>query len=209
VLPTAAVGGVVSTVHVKLAGAPVFVAASVAFTWKVCEPSATLVSETGEEQALQAPESSLHWKVALSEAENAKLGAVSFDDAAGVESKLVVGAVVSIVQAKLAGPPVLLALSVALTSKVCGPGARPVYAAGEVQDAYAAPSSEQVNVPGFVEVNEKLASVWFVGLLGCAVIEGAGSVVSTVHVNVDGAPVLPAGSVDSTAKVWEPSPRPV
>ena len=38
-----AVGATVSTVHVKLAAVPVLPAASVAFTWKVCEPSATPV----------------------------------------------------------------------------------------------------------------------------------------------------------------------
>jgi hypothetical protein len=38
-----AVGPAVAIVHVKLAAAPVLPAASVAFTWKVCEPSATLV----------------------------------------------------------------------------------------------------------------------------------------------------------------------
>jgi hypothetical protein len=35
-------GATESIVHVKLAGAPVFPAASVAFTWKVCEPSASV-----------------------------------------------------------------------------------------------------------------------------------------------------------------------
>src|SRR5207247_917705 len=57
-------GAVTSTVHVNEAGvASVLPTASVARTWKVCEPSATPKSVSGEVQLANAPESSLHWKV--------------------------------------------------------------------------------------------------------------------------------------------------
>jgi hypothetical protein len=74
-----------------------------------------------------------------------------------------------------------------------------------VQDAAAAASSLQLNVlPASVEVNEKFAVVWLVGLAGCAVIVVFGAVVSTVNVTVL-EPTLLAASVALTTTVWLPS----
>jgi hypothetical protein len=63
VVITGSAGGAVSTTHVTAAGAPVFPATSVAFTWNVCEPSAMLGYVFGDVHAEYVP-SSAHWKVA-------------------------------------------------------------------------------------------------------------------------------------------------
>jgi hypothetical protein len=74
-----------------------------------------------------------------------------------------------------------------------------------VQLAAAPPSSVQLNVlPASVEVNEKLALVLLVGLVGFAVIVVFGAVVSTVNVTV-AFPTLLAASVALTTTVCEPS----
>ena len=54
---------------------------------------------------------------------------------------------------------------------------------------------------------DTIAVVWFVMALGALMIVGepAGGVVSTVHVAVVAAPVLPAASTRRTQKVWLPS----
>jgi hypothetical protein len=67
----------------------------------------------------------------------------------------------------------------------------------------------QLNVLGdSVEVNEKLAVVWFVGLVGWAVIVVFGAAVSTVKLT-EPDPVLLAASVAVTTTLCVPSVRPV
>jgi hypothetical protein len=85
--------------------------------------------------------------------------------------------------------------------KVWLPEVRPLYVFGLVQLAAAPPSIVQLNVLGdSLDVNEKLAFVWLVGLAGCAVIVVFGAAVSTVQVKLAGdASVLPAVSV---ARTW-------
>ncbi len=59
-------------------------------------------------------------------------------------------------------------------------------------------------------VKARLAEVDVIVPLGPALMPGAaGAVVSTVHVRVVVAPVLPAASVARTSKLWAPSVRPV
>ena len=71
------------------------------------------------------------------------------------------------------------------------------------------PSSLQLNVEPVLElVNEKLAEVELVGLAGCDEMVTTGAVVSIVQVEL-ALPVLPAGSVAVTVKVWLPAARPV
>jgi hypothetical protein len=112
-----------------------------------------------------------------------KLALVEFVVAGGPALIEVSGGVVSTVQVKLAGVgSTLPAASVAVTWKVCDPGARPVYGCGLVHVALA-PSSEQLKVePGFVAVNEKLALVALVGFAGPPVIVVSGALVSITQV---------------------------
>src|SRR3989442_1300322 len=93
-----AVGAVVSIVHVYEAAAPVLPAPSVALTWKVCEPSATLVYAFGEEQLANAAPSSAQMKVAPASDEKLKLGAFELLGFVGEAVIEAVGATVSIVQ---------------------------------------------------------------------------------------------------------------
>jgi hypothetical protein len=96
---------------------------------------------------------------------------------------------------------VLPTASVAATVNVWLPAVRPLYAFGLVQLAAAPPSIVQLNVlPASVEVKEKVALVWLVGLAGCAVIDVFGAVVSTVKDTVD-EPTLLAASVALTTTV--------
>jgi hypothetical protein len=80
-----------------------------------------------------------------------------------------------------------------------------------VQLAKAAPSSAHVNDEGVsVLVNEKLADVEVLGLVGLATIAVSGAVVSTIHVTFAGlASVLPARSLAFTWNTCEPSARPL
>src|SRR5215217_3223526 len=116
------------------------------------------------------------------------------------------GAVASIVHVNDAGvASVLPAASVARTSKVCEPSARPLYDFGEEQVVQEPPSIRHANVdPLSLELKEKLAAPALVGSAGCAVIVVFGAAVSTVHVNEAGvASVLPAASVARASKVCE------
>ncbi len=77
-------GAAVSTVKLRVASeASVLPAASLALTEKVCEPSESPVSSFGDEQAAQAPASSLHSKLDPSSVEEkeklAELDAVTPD----------------------------------------------------------------------------------------------------------------------------------
>src|SRR5437660_11938681 len=70
------------------------------------------------------------------------------------------------------------------------------------------PSSLHWKVEPVLELEKlKLAVVWLVGFAGCELIVTVGAVVSIVHVAL-ALPVLPAGSVAVTVKVWEPAARP-
>ena len=105
-------------------------AASVALTEKVCDPLAKPPYFLGEEQALKAALSSLHWKVEFaSEEEKANVALFCFMVPEGPESMVVFGGVVScggggtstvkVLEAEVAST--LPAPSVALTSKVWEP----------------------------------------------------------------------------------------
>jgi hypothetical protein len=186
---------------------------SLACTLKVWLPPARPVYVWPLEHDVQAAPSSWQAKLAPVGSLELKLkpALVEFVVAAGPAVIEVSGGVVSIVQVKLAGiGSALPAASVAVTWKVCDPGARPVYACGLVQAAVT-PSSEQLKLePDSVEVKEKLAPVAFVGLLGLLVIVVSGALVSIVHVAEAGvASVLPAASVARTEKVWLVAPRPL
>jgi hypothetical protein len=90
-------GATVSTVHVNDAGvASVFPVASIAFTWKVWDPSASVVNETGLVQALNAAPSSAHWNVEPASLEaKEKLALADLLGFAGVVVIVVCGAVTS------------------------------------------------------------------------------------------------------------------
>ena len=163
--------------------------------------------------ALQAPPSSRHSKVeppwlALKE----KLAAAEPLGSLGCAVIVVSGATVSIVQVKLAGEAsVLPAVSVARTSKVCEPSARPGVAlrAGAGGPGAAVEAALEARA-ALVDAKEKSGSAEFAGSFGCAVIDVFGAAVSTVQVNVAGvASVLPAASVARTSNVCKASARPV
>src|SRR5436853_442110 len=80
-------GAVRSTTKVRVAGGgSVFVAASMARTAKVCAPSGSLASWSGELQLANGPLSSEHSKVAPASEENAKVASRTVAPAAGPES---------------------------------------------------------------------------------------------------------------------------
>ena len=122
------------TVHVRAAGeASTLEAASVARTSNVCEPFASAEYALGELHEPHAPLSRRHWNAEADSLEvNVKLAELTATVPEGPESIVVSGAVVSgagtsTVQARDAGDAsVLPAGSVARTSNVCGPFARPV-----------------------------------------------------------------------------------
>ena len=70
-------------------------------------------------------------------------------------------------------------------------------------------SSLQLKVePAWLDMKEKLAVVWFVGLAGEAVIVATGGVRSTVQAKEAGTETFPAASVAVTVKTWLPARRP-
>src|SRR6266852_314711 len=201
-------------IQVWLAGVEsVLPAASVARTWKVWLPSASageIVS--GLEQVVQPPPSIRHSNVDPGSLElKEKLGVVSLEGSAGVELRVVLGAVRSTIQVWLAGVErVLPAWSVARTSKVWLPSA----SAGEIvsgleQLVQPPPSIRHSNVdPDSLELNVKVGVVSLEGLPGLESIVVSGGPVSTIQLWLAGeASVLPAWSVARTSKVWLPSPR--
>ena len=126
--PITVSGAVVSTVQVNDAGvASLLLAPSIARTWKVCDPSERPEYAFGLEQVANDPASSLHSNVLPASVEwNVKLALDEPDGFDGDVSITVSGAAVSTVHVKVAGlASVLPALSVARTSKVCEPSARP------------------------------------------------------------------------------------
>ena len=123
------VGAVVSIVHAWFAGeASTLPAASVARTSNACAPWTRPAYAFGLVQALQPPPSSRHSNVEPdSFGRERERRARRFVGLAGDESIVVCGAVVSIVHVSCAGlASTLPAASVARTSKVCAPSARPV-----------------------------------------------------------------------------------
>ncbi len=120
-------GASVSTVKVRSAGeASRLPDASLARTWRVCRPSGSCASVSGLLHAAKAPTSTAHSKVAPGSFEwNVKVGVLSAVSPAGPESMVVSGAVASIVQPSETKSPTLPAASVARTSKVWWPSARP------------------------------------------------------------------------------------
>jgi hypothetical protein len=156
-------------------------------------------------QAVAAPLSSLQSKVEPLLLEvKAKLAAVELVGFAGLLVSVTVGGVVSTVQVCVA-VPVLPAGSVAVTVKVWLPAATVLLKLPLLQAVAAALSSLQSKVePDLLEVKAKLAVVLLVGFAGLVVSVTVGGVVSTVQVWV-AVPVLPAGSVAVTVKVWLPA----
>src|SRR5215212_7232545 len=115
---TTPVGAIVSIVHVRLAGVlSVLPIASVARTWKVCDPFVNPEYAFGEVQALKAAPSRLQVKVEpVSVAVKLKLAAVLATVPDGPTVMVVSGARISIVQVRLAGVlSTLTAASVART----------------------------------------------------------------------------------------------
>ena len=207
----AAAGATVSTAHVYVAAEPVFPASSVAFTLNVCEPSARPEYAFGLEQAEKPAPSSSHAKLApLSLAPKEKLGPVSLEGSEGFAVTLALGGVVSTVHVKIAGvESVLPAASVAFTSNVCWPSARPEYGSGLEQGEKPPPSSSHSKVePASVAEKPNEAPVAFVGSLGSVPIDVSGAVASTTHVYVTAEPVFPAVSVPLTLNVCAPSASP-
>ena len=96
---------------------------------KVCCPSASApppspATATGDEHGAGAKPSSVHRNLAPGSLEKLKLALVELLSASGWLSMLVSGAVVSIVQLKLAAAPVLPAVSAARTEKLWLPSPR-------------------------------------------------------------------------------------
>jgi hypothetical protein len=120
------------------------------------------------------------------------------------------GGVRSIVQVNAVAELTLPAASFASTENVCDPAARLLYAFGLEQAANAPASSLHKNdAPASLSLNENDADVWFEGLAGCEVIDGAGggvrSIVKLALACEAGVVVLPALSVALACTVYEPS----
>jgi hypothetical protein len=180
-------GGPTSMIHVWLAGLPsVFPAGSVARTSNVWLLSASAgESVSGDVHGSHVPPSSLHSNVEPVSGElNVKVGVVLPEGLAGLESIVVFGAVVSIVQVDVAGDAsVLPAASVARTSKVWlpSPSAGEIVS-GLVHDDQLPPSTRHWKVePGFEDANEKTGERSFEGSLGCELMVVSGADASTVH----------------------------
>src|SRR5918992_3094833 len=153
----------------------------------------------------KAAPSSEHSKVAPGSFEtNSKLASASVDRISGTTLTEVCGGVVSAsctVQVWASGSgSTLPAASIALTPKVCSPAARPVYSLGELQPAYAPPSSEHSKVTFCSpEANRKVADVLWVVAAGLSMMSEPGGVVSTDQLCTAGdRSVLPAASMART-----------
>jgi hypothetical protein len=142
-------------------------------------------------QGVKAPPSSWQPKATpASLSEKAKLASAVLVECAGALAMVgTAGGVRSIVHEKIAAGPVCPLASVALTRKVCCPSRRELYVLGLVQRRYLPSSSLHRNVlDSLLELNLKVALVWFVGFRGVLV----GSIV-TVGLSVSAA-VPPAAS---------------
>ena len=141
-------GGAVSTVQERSAAlGSVLPASSVACTAKVCRPSARPSYRAGLSQAVNAAPSSEHARLEPSSLKaSSKLALASFVRVGGPAVIDVSGAVVSILQERLAALSSLLpAASVARTEKVCVPSVSASSRTGDVQPANGASSSEHSN----------------------------------------------------------------
>jgi hypothetical protein len=212
-----AVGATESTVHVNDAGVPsVLPAASVALTWKVCEPWARLEYAWGLVQLVKVVVSSAHWKLEPVSLEvKLKLAEVEVLGFAGEELIDVSGGVVSTLTVKLRATvaPGLPAVSVALTRKVWAPFASAGYVCGLVQLVKTVVESIEhwkLLVSLALKPNEALLVVIVEPSAGPLSIDAVGATESTVQVKEAGvASVLLAASLALTWKVCEPWPSPV
>jgi carotenoid cleavage dioxygenase-like enzyme len=78
-----------------------------------------------------------------------------------------------------------------------------------VHAAKAEPSSAHSNVAPASDEKLKLGLASLLGFVGALVIDALGAAVSTDHVELAAAPVLPNASIALTWNVWLPSARPV
>ena len=208
---TGAAGAVVSTVQETVSGEPVLPGTSIAFTAKLCNPSARSVRANGDVQAEYSPPSTEQAKVApVSPLIEIDADLLFVKEAGAPLSTGAAGGVVSTVQLAVAAEPVLPAASVALTARLCGPSARPLSATGEEQAEYSPPSTEHEKVAPSSALIEMDADLLCVREAGEPLSSGAaGPVVSTVHEAVAGSLVLPAPSTALTSTVCPPSTRPL
>ncbi len=123
-----AIGPVVSTVQLKVAGVGSTAPFRVASTARTCGPPASPVSVSGEAQGVNAPASSEQRKVAPAWSElKVNVAVDTVDTALGPVRMVVFGVSCMTVQVWVAGVgSTLPAGSVASTAKVCGPSASPV-----------------------------------------------------------------------------------
>ncbi len=135
-------GGTTWTVNVRVAGVgSTLRAASMARTWKVWLPSASVWVTYGEEHGAKAPSSTRHSYVTPAPPENSKAGVGSSVVPVGPEVIVVSGAIVSTVNVRAAGVgSTLPAASSARTSSVCRPSARAEATCGDEQAANVPPS---------------------------------------------------------------------
>ena len=138
------------------------------------------------------------------------MGVVSLVAPSGPESTIVWGGVVSIVIERLAGVgSVFWAVSIARTSKVCGPSGRDagVWLVGLEQAPNAAPSSRHWKLePASSELNPNVGVGSLMGPEGPESIAVTGATVSTVNERLAGVEsTFWAGSVARTSKAWGPS----
>jgi hypothetical protein len=175
-------GALVSTVIDRLAGAPsTWPSPSTARTRNVCAPDESVEVVNGDGQFVNAPVSTEHWNVdGVSLDVNANVGVESFVGPLGPEVIVVSGAVVSAVNARVAGVgSVFPAGSVARTENVYGPSRSAAGVNGDAQAVYVLPSSEQANVePVSLAVNENVGVESLVAPVGPAVIVVSGGVTS-------------------------------
>ncbi len=142
-------GTEVSTVKVRLAGVgSVLAARSIARTSNVCAPSLSDAVVNGEVQSANGSESTRHSNVPpVSSEENSNVGVSSGVSPDGPALIVVSGSPVSTVKVNEAGVgSVLLAVSMARTWKVCSPSASSAASNGELQEAYAPPSTRHWKV---------------------------------------------------------------
>ena len=187
-------GGTVSIVKVRLAGVgSTFPAASRARTSNVYVPSASAPTLCGDVHAVNAAAFSRHSNVAPTSEPNVNTGGPP-------ASSVVFGAVVSIVNVRLAGVwSTFPAASRARTSNVYVPSASAPTSCGDVHAVNAAASSRHSNVAPASELNVNTG-----GPPASNVVCGAA--VSTVNERVAGvSSTLPLASLARTDNVYSPS----
>ena len=136
-------GGVRSTSQVHVAGVPsLFPAESTALTRKICGPSESPFTSNGLEHVENPEPSTSHSNPTTSASGDENWNANDVDDVTdgGHAETDVSGGVVSIVKDTATATEVFPALSIALTSNVCGPSAK-VDVNGEVHVTHPPPST--------------------------------------------------------------------